>query len=372
VVWVKDASRAVSIAAAVCKPEQHAALLQEIVADYAQIRLRHAQKSDSKALVSLEQARLNGLHIDWSRFETVAPIQTGVQVLNDIPLEELLPTIDWTPFFQSWELSGRYPAILTDPVVGEQASQLFDDAQAMLKRIVDEKWLNAKAVIGFWPAQSRAEEILLDDGKAGVTLQFIRQQAQKPADRPNLCLADFVASQDSGKADYIGAFAVNCGAGVDERAKAFEAQLDDYSSILLKALADRLAESCTEWLHRKVRTEFWPYARGEQLENEDLIQEKYQGIRPAPGYPACPDHSEKARIFELLDAENNIGLKLTENFAMHPASAVSGYYFPHPQSRYFVVGRISKEQVQDYAARKGIGLELAEKFLSANLDYDPE
>ncbi|MBP6533601.1 MAG: methionine synthase [Arenimonas sp.] len=372
VVWVKDASRAVSIAAAVCKPEQHAGLLQDIVADYTQIRLRHAQKSDSKALVSLEQARSNGLRIDWSHFESVAPKQPGVQVLNDIPLKDLLPTIDWTPFFQSWELSGRYPAILTDPVVGEQAGQLFQDAQDMLRRIVDEKWLNAKAVIGFWPAQSRAEEILLDDGKAGFTLQFIRQQAQKPSDRPNLCLADFIASRDSGKTDYVGAFAVNCGAGVDERAKAFEAQLDDYSSILLKALADRLAESCTEWLHRKVRTEFWPYASDEQLENEDLILENYQGIRPAPGYPACPDHSEKARIFELLDAEKNIGLMLTENFAMHPASAVSGYYFAHPQSRYFVVGRISKEQVQDYAARKYISLELAEKFLSANLDYDPE
>jgi 5-methyltetrahydrofolate--homocysteine methyltransferase len=372
VVWVKDASRAVSIAAAVCKPDQHAELLQDIVADYAQIRMRHAQKSDSKALVSLEQARANGLRLDWSDFQAIPPKQLGVQVLPDIPLEALLPTIDWTPFFQSWELSGRYPEILTDPIVGEQATRLFEDAQQMLKRIVDERWLTAKAVIGFWHARSDAEQVVLDDGGSDVTLHFLRQQAQKPQDRPNLCLADFIAGQASGKQDYIGAFAVNCGDGVDERAKAFEAELDDYSSILLKALADRLAESCTEWLHRKVRTDYWPYSPEEKLENDELIQEKYLGIRPAPGYPACPDHSEKSRIFELLDAERNIGLRLTENYAMHPASAVSGYYFSHPQSQYFVVGRISKEQVLDYAGRKGISLELAEKYLSANLDYDPE
>ena len=373
VIWVKDASRAVSIAATVCKPEQNAALLSEIVADYQQIRFRHSQKSESKALVSLQKARDNSLRIDWSDYKATAPTKLGVQVIKNIPLDELITYFDWTPFFQSWELAGRYPAILSDAVVGEQASQLFADAQIMLKQIVDEKWLNAKAVIGFWPAQSRAEDVIVNS-EAGQqsTLHFLRQQAQKPDTRPNLCLSDFVASQASEQGDYIGAFAVNCGEGVDARAKAFEAELDDYSSILLKALADRFAESCTEWLHKHVRTQYWPYARNEILDNESLIHEKYQGIRPAPGYPACPDHSEKLKLFELLDAEKNIGLKLTENFAMYPASAVSGYYFSHPQSQYFVVGRVSKEQVVDYAERKKIDLLQAEKFLSANLDYDPE
>ena len=373
VIWVKDASRAVSIAAAVCKPEQNAALLSEIVADYQQIRFRHSQKSESKALVSLQKARDNSLRIDWSDYKATAPMKLGVQVIKNIPLDELITYFDWTPFFQSWELAGRYPAILSDAVVGEQASQLFADAQIMLKQIVDEKWLNAKAVIGFWPAQSRAEDVIVNS-EAGQqsTLHFLRQQAQKPDTRPNLCLSDFVASQASEQGDYIGAFAVNCGEGVDARAKAFEAELDDYSSILLKALADRFAESCTEWLHKHVRTQYWPYACNEKLDYESLIHEKYQGIRPAPGYPACPDHSEKLKLFELLDAEKNIGLKLTENFAMYPASAVSGYYFSHPQSQYFVVGRVSKEQVVDYAERKKIDLLQAEKFLSANLDYDPE
>lgn len=373
VIWVKDASRAVSIAAAVCNPVQNAGLLQEIVADYQQIRFRHSQKSESKALVSLQKARENGLRIDWSACQAVAPTEIGVQAIQNIPLQELIAYFDWTPFFQSWELAGRYPAILSDVVVGEQASQLYADAQIMLKQIVDEKWLSAKAVIGFWPAQSNAEDVIVTDANGQQSsLHFLRQQAQKPDTRPNLCLADFIASQASGQQDYIGAFAVNCGEGVDARAKAFEANLDDYSSILLKALADRFAESCTEWLHKRVRTDYWPYAINEQLDNESLIQEKYQGIRPAPGYPACPDHSEKLKLFELLDAEKNIALKLTENFAMFPASAVSGYYFSHPQSQYFVVGRVSKEQVMDYAARKGISLEQAEKFLSANLDYDPE
>jgi 5-methyltetrahydrofolate--homocysteine methyltransferase len=373
VVWVKDASRAVSVAAAVCRPEQHAEMLADIAADYQQIRLRHAQKSDSKALVDLEKARANGLRINWNDFECIQPKQLGTQVFHDIPLELLVPYFDWTPFFQSWELSGRYPAILTDEIVGEQASQLFADAQSMLQKIVEEKWLRAKAVVGFWKAGSNAEDIIIEqDNSNKTTLHFLRQQAQKPDTRPNLCLSDFIASQASGKHDYIGAFAVNCGDGVDARAKQFEDGLDDYSSILLKALADRFAESCTEWLHREVRTKLWPYAAEESLDNESLIQEQYQGIRPAPGYPACPDHSEKDTLFKLLNAEEQIGLKLTENFAMHPASAVSGYYFSHPQSQYFVVGRLSKEQTMDYAARKGISIENAEKFLSANLDYDPE
>jgi len=372
VVWVKDASRAVSVAGAVCNPEAHQDMLASIEADYRQIRERHAQKSDAKALVTLEAARANGLRIDWSEHHAVTPQTDELLVFDDIPLQALIDTFDWTPFFQSWELSGRYPDILEDPIVGTQASALFADAKAMLERIVAEKWITARAVVGFWKAGSDGDDVHIETASGEATLHFLRQQAQKPESRPNLCLADFIAPRASGKPDFIGAFAVNCGDGVDARAKAFEQALDDYSSILLKALADRFAESCTEWLHRKVRTELWPYAADENLGNEALILEQYQGIRPAPGYPACPDHSEKRLLFRLLQAESSVGLHLTENFAMHPASAVSGYYFSHPQSQYFVVGRISREQVESYAERKNIGLLQAEKFLAANLDYDPE
>jgi len=368
VIWVKDASRAVGVAAAVCTPEQNKALLQDIAEDYAQIRLRHSQKSDAKALVSLESARGNGLRIDWSAHTAIAPLFTGTRTLDDIPLEALTPYFDWTPFFQSWELSGKYPAILDDAVVGTQARALFDDAQQMLSRMVSEKWLRARAVIGFWPAHSRGEDVILETVSGEHRLHFLRQQAQKPDSRPNLCLADFI----SPSSDFLGAFAVNCGEGVDARARAFEQAHDDYSAILLKALADRFAEACTEWLHRKVRTEFWPYAGEEALDHEALIEERYVGIRPAPGYPACPDHSEKRSLFDLLGAESAIDLNLTENFAMHPASAVSGYYFAHPRSQYFVVGRLGRDQIADYAARKGISLIQAEKFLAPNLDYDPE
>jgi 5-methyltetrahydrofolate--homocysteine methyltransferase len=368
VVWVKDASRAVGIAAAVCNPVQHQALLTDIADDYAQIRLRHANKSDAKALVTLAAARDNRLILEPQSAVPVKPQFTGLQVIENIPLAALIETFDWTPFFQSWELSGRYPDILQDAIVGNQARELYADAQAMLHRIVDENWLQARAVVGFWPANRIGDDVQLQTASGAHTLHFLRQQAQKPSARPNLCLADFIADEG----DYLGAFAVNCGEGVDERAKRFEAAHDDYSSIMLKALADRFAESCTEWLHREVRTRLWPYATGEQLSNQQLISEAYQGIRPAPGYPACPDHSEKTKLFELLDAQSRIGLKLTENFAMYPASAVSGYYFGHPQSQYFVVGRLSKEQIEDYAGRKGLSVVETEKRLAANLDYDPE
>ncbi|WP_297798778.1 methionine synthase [Arenimonas sp. GDDSR-1] len=368
VIWVKDASRAVGMAAALCDREQHRGQLESIAEEYAQIRLRHAQKSDAKVLVSLQAARANALRTDWSNHRSIAPLFTGTRVLNDIPLDSLTPYFDWTPFFQSWELSGRYPEILDDAVVGKQARALFADAQDMLARMVSEKWLRARAAVGFWPAQSQGEDVLLDTEAGICRLHFLRQQAQKPESRPNLCLADFIAPEK----DYLGAFAVNCGEGVDARARAFEQEHDDYSAILLKALADRFAEACTEWLHLKVRTEFWPYAGTESLDPQALIEERYQGIRPAPGYPACPDHSEKRTLFDLLGAETAIDLHLTENFAMHPASAVSGYYFAHPQSQYFVVGRLGRDQVADYAERKGISLVQAERYLAANLDYDPE
>jgi 5-methyltetrahydrofolate--homocysteine methyltransferase len=300
-------------------------------------------------------------------------------VFDDWPLADLVPYIDWTPFFQTWELAGRYPDILDDEVVGKEAHQLKEDADAMLERIVAERWLTAKAVVGLWPAAAVGDdvEVYADEaartaGRPTEVLNFLRQQADKPPGRPNFCLADFIAPKSAGKRDFIGAFAVTAGIGIDAHIARFEAAHDDYSSILLKALADRLAEALAEVLHAKVRRELWGYAPDETLDNEALIAERYRGIRPAPGYPACPDHTEKAKLFALLDAPANAGVTLTESFAMLPAAAVSGYYFAHPESQYFVLGRITKEQVEDYAKRKGMGLGEAERWLAPILDYDPE
>ena len=292
-------------------------------------------------------------------------------MFDDYPLAEIAEAIDWTPFFQTWELSGRYPAILDDAVVGAQARELFADARRMLARIVDEHWLTAKGVVGIWPAQSVGDDVRVDDGHGGRVLHFLRQQAEKPAERPNFCLADFVAPADRGREDWIGAFAVTAGLGIEPHLERFAADHDDYSAILLKSLADRLAEAFAEVLHRRVRREFWGYAADEALDNEALIAEQYRGIRPAPGYPACPEHSEKRTIFELLGATANAGIALTDSFAMYPAAAVSGLYFSHPRSQYFIVGRLSREQVADYARRKGVALAQAEHWLAANLDYDP-
>jgi 5-methyltetrahydrofolate--homocysteine methyltransferase len=280
--------------------------------------------------------------------------------------------IDWTPFFNAWELAGRYPAILDDAVVGVQARELFSDAQAMLRRIVSERWLVAKAVVGLWPANSVGDDVEVSTGDAKATLHFLRQQVDKPPERPDFCLADFIAPRDSGKQDWIGAFAVTAGLGIEPHIARFQADHDDYNAILLKALADRLAETLAERIHQRVRKELWGYASDESLDAAQLIGEAYRGIRPAPGYPACPEHSEKATLFRLLDAERNAGMQLTESFAMLPAAAVSGYYFSHPQSQYFVVGRVSKEQAADYAQRKGVSLLQAERWLASNLDYDPE
>ena len=296
----------------------------------------------------------------------------GLHVFDDYPLAELVDYIDWTPFFNTWELAGKYPAILTDDIVGAQASELYRDARAMLKKIVGEKWLTARAVFGLWPANATGDDVVVDVGGAATTLHFLRQQVDKPVERPDFCLADFIAPKDSGRQDWIGAFAVTAGIGIEAHVARFEADHDDYNAILLKALADRFAEALAERLHQRVRKEFWGYAGNETLDNDALIHESYSGIRPAPGYPACPEHSEKATLFRLLDAENNAGLRLTESFAMYPAAAVSGYYFSHPDSQYFVVGRVSKEQVEDYARRKGVSLAQAERWLASNLDYDPE
>ncbi len=371
VVWVKDASRAVGVAQSLISPELRAPFVAANEVDYAEIRARHANRGDAKRLVSLEKARAQRFDGGWEGYVPPVPNQPGVHGF-EWPLEDLLPVIDWTPFFQAWELAGKYPAILQDPVVGKQASELFRDAQAMLKRIVAEKWLTARAVYGIWPAASHGDDVVLQHADGPATLHFLRQQVDKPADRPDFCLADFVAPPDSGVQDWIGAFAVTAGIGIDEHVTRFEAAHDDYNAILLKSLADRLAEALAERLHQRVRMEFWGYAADEALDNEALIAEQYRGIRPAPGYPACPDHSEKATLFRLLDAPARTGMSLTESFAMLPTAAVSGYYFSHPRSQYFVVGRVGKDQVADYARRKGVDKAQVERWLASNLDYDPE
>ncbi|KAF1711730.1 methionine synthase [Pseudoxanthomonas sacheonensis] len=380
-VWVKDASRAVGVAQSLISKDLRGPFMAANDADYAEIRERHKNRGDAKRLVSLAKAREQRFDGGWDDYTPPTPNKPGITVFDDYPLAELVELIDWTPFFQAWELAGKYPAILTDEVVGKQASELFADAQAMLKKIVSEKWLTARAVFGLWPANSVGDDVVVGGvGATSVatdvaptrTLHFLRQQVDKPIERPDFCLADFIAPKDSGKQDWIGAFAVTAGIGIDEHVARFEADHDDYNSILLKALADRLAEALAERLHQRVRKEFWGYQPDEQLDNEALIAEKYVGIRPAPGYPACPEHSEKGTLFELLDAGNNAGMALTESFAMLPTAAVSGYYFSHPQSQYFVVGRVSKEQAEDYGKRKGADLAQAERWLASNLDYDPE
>jgi 5-methyltetrahydrofolate--homocysteine methyltransferase len=371
-VWVKDASRAVGVAQSLISADLRAPFVAANDADYAEIRERHKHRGDGKRLVSLEKARAQRFNGDWTNYAPPAPKQPGLHVFEDYPLAELIDYIDWTPFFNTWELAGRFPAILTDEIVGKQATELYRDAKAMLKRIVDERWLTAKAVFGLWPANAAGDDVIVNVDGTPTTLCFLRQQVDKPADRPDFCLADFVAPKESGKQDWIGGFAVTAGIGIEEHVARFEADHDDYNAILLKALADRFAEAFAERLHERVRKEFWGYAVDETLDNNALIDEKYSGIRPAPGYPACPEHSEKATLFRMLDAERNAGVKLTESFAMYPASAVSGYYFSHPQSQYFVVGRVSKEQIEDYARRKGATLAQAERWLASNLDYDPE
>ena len=371
-VWVKDASRAVGVVPSLISPELRGAFVAANDADYAEIRARHANRGDAKRLVSLAKARAQRFDGDWRTYTPPAPNRPGVHAFEDWPLEDLVDIIDWTPFFNAWELFGRYPAILSDEVVGPQATELFKDAQAMLRRIVDEKWLTAKAVFGLWPAHSVGDDVVLRFEGGEATLHFLRQQVDKPVERPDFCLADFIAPEDSGVDDWIGAFAVTAGIGIDPHVARFEAAHDDYNAILLKALADRLAEALAERLHQRVRTDYWGYATDERLDNDALIAEKYRGIRPAPGYPACPEHSEKGRLFELLDATAHTSMTLTESFAMLPTAAVSGYYFSHPKSQYFVVGRVSKEQAQDYAKRKGATLSQVERWLASNLDYDPE
>ena len=374
VVWVKDASRAVGVTQSLLSADLRAPFVAQVAADYAEVRARHANRGEAKPLMPLAMARTRRFDGGWNEYVPPAPRQPGLTVFDAIPLGALREIIDWTPVFQTWELSGHYPQILDDAVVGAQARELFADANEMLNRIVAEGWLQVKGVAGLWRARGIGDDVeLLDDaGHAFETLHFLRQQADKPVERPNLCLADFIAPRATGVADWIGGFAVNAGLGIEPHLARFEAALDDYNSILLKSLADRLAEAAAEWLHREVRTHLWGYAPDESLDVDALVREQYRGIRPAPGYPACPEHSEKATLFRLLDAEARIGARLTESFAMLPASAVSGFYFAHPRSQYFVVGRLSREQVADYAARKQVSIAQAERWLASNLDYDPD
>lgn len=376
VAYVPDASRAVGVASQLLSPELRDAYRADRKEEYRIIRERNAARGQNSKLIPYVQSQTLAPAIQWENFSPTTPTFCGVKVFDDYPLAELVERIDWTPFFLSWELTGKYPAILQDKVVGEAATQLFSEAQKMLGQIVAEKWITAKAVIGFWPASKAtdADDTVLwtEEGKPLATLHHLRQQINKTGDGLCRSLADFVAPVGAEKRDFVGAFAVNAGIGVDERVKAFERAHDDYSAIMLKALADRLAEALAERLHERVRKEFWGYKKEEQLDNDDLIREKYQGIRPAPGYPACPDHSEKTTLFRLLEAEKHIGLQLTDSYAMYPASAVSGWYFAHPEARYFSVGKIGKDQVQSYAERKGVSVGQAEKWLSPVLAYDPD
>lgn len=374
VVWVPDASRAVSVCSNLLSEELRAGYVQEIEAEYEKVRAQHKKKKGPSRILPIAEARANAYKTDWSNYDAAEPALIGVRTLNNYPLEIIADSIDWTPFFQAWELAGRYPAILQDKVVGETATTLFRDAQTMLKKIIEQKWLTANAVIGLFPANAVGDdiEIYADQSRSKVAMTYhcLRQQTVKPTGRPNRCLADFIAPKETGVKDFIGAFAVGAGFGIDERVKAFEDANDDYSAIILKALADRLAEAFAEHMHMRVRREFWGYAKDEDLTNEQMIAEEYRGIRPAPGYPACPDHTEKGPLFKLLNAQDNAGIIVTESFAMVPTAAVSGFYFAHPASTFFAVGKIGKDQVEDYAERKGLTLEQAERWLAPVLAYE--
>ena len=373
-VWVPDASRSVGVCTSLMSDELRGEYIGRIKAENERTRQQHKGKKGQGPHHSIAEARRHGLPTDWNSYRPAVPKALGVKVLAGHPLADIASLIDWTPFFQTWELTGRYPKILEDKVVGEAARNLFADAEAMLARIIEERWLTANAVIGLFPANSVGDdvEVYADESRtqALATFHFLRQQMVKPEDRYNHCLADLVAPKESGVRDYIGCFAVTAGIGIDPLLEAYEAKHDDYSAIMLKALADRLAEAFAELMHLRVRKEFWGYAADEDLRVEHLIEEAYTGIRPAPGYPACPDHTEKQTLFRLLNAQDNAGITLTESFAMLPTAAVSGFYFSHPQSKYFAVGRIDRDQVQDYARRKRMPLEVIERWLASALAYE--
>ena len=370
-IYVTDASRAVSVVQSLLNPNQKADFVSERQAEYVKVRERNKNRK-SKALHPYHDACDNAFSLNWESYTPPTPSFTGTKVFEQYSVAELVDYIDWTPFFSTWELHGKYPKILEDSVVGETATQLFNDAKAMLKTIIAENWLTPKAVIGFWPAQrTGADTVSVSVENNIVSLEHLRQQSIKPDLQPNYSLADFIAPEGAA-VDHIGAFVVTAGHGVETRAKVFEDNHDDYNSILLKALADRLAEAFAERMHERVRKEFWGYDQTESYSNEELIKERYTGIRPAPGYPACPDHTEKNKLFNMLNAASASGVNLTDSFAMRPAASVSGWYFSHPEAKYFGVGKISKDQVEDYAARKSMSLAEAERWLSPNLAYEPK
>ena len=374
VVYVPDASRAVGVAGELLSEERSDGYVKGIKDEYSQMRHQREQRETTKKTVSLEQARNNCFEDDWDNYTPPVPTFLGLKIFDDYDLQELCNYIDWTPFFHTWELAGKYPKILDDEIVGEHARLLFAYAQAMLQKIIDEEWLTARAVIGFFPANSFDDDVLVfsDESREDIVtvLHHLRQQLAKPPERPNWCLSDFIAPAETEVKDYIGVFAVTTGIGIEEHVQRFEAAHDDYSSILLKALADRLAEAYAERMHERVRKEFWGYAPDENLANEQLIAEQYRGIRPAPGYPACPDHTEKQALWELIEPDRNAGIEITDSYAMMPASSVSGWYFSHPQAQYFGTGKIQRDQVEDYAERKKLDKRVVERWLAPVLAYD--
>jgi len=368
VIHVLDASRSVTVAGSLLNSDLKAPFLGELKTEYEKLREGFANRKVAKDLLPIAEAQKNKVKIDWDSFTPVKPTFTGTKVFEDFDLNELRPYIDWKPFFIAWEMHGSFPAILTDSVVGVEATKLYNDANTLLDKIIAEKWLTAKGVVGFWEANATGPDtITVRHASSDVSLESLRQQSKKASSQPNFSLTDFIAPAETGKQDYLGAFAVTIH-GIEEHIKRFEANHDDYNKIILQALADRFAEAFAECLHEKTRKEYWGYVSDEHLSNEELIKEKYQGIRPAPGYPACPDHTEKYKLFDLLDATANTGIILTESLAMYPGSSVCGWYFAHPQSQYFGIGKIQKDQVEDYAKRKGMPLEIAEKWLSPVMD----
>jgi len=373
IVYVPDASRVVGVVSKLLSDEQRPAYKAEIAAEYEGIREIQRNKVSREKWLTIEQARAGKHPTDWKTYAPPKPTFIGIKALRDYPLEKLVERIDWTPFFATWEMNGLYPDIFNDEVIGKEAKKLFDDAQDILHKAISNKWISANAVFGFWPANSVGDdvEIYTDESRKTVlkTFHFLRQQMDKPTTRANLCLADFIAPKETGVADYLGGFAVTAGLGIEEQVKKFEADHDDYNSIMLKAMADRLAEAFAEHLHERVRREFWGYAADETWTNDDLIREKYRGVRPAPGYPACPDHTEKGPLFEILDAPKQASIQLTESYAMYPGAAVSGFYFSHPESTYFGIGRINRDQVEEYAKRKGESVQYVERWLAPILGY---
>ncbi len=374
VIHVLDASKSVAVASKVISEENSLSYTNAMDKEYRELRERYLNKGNTKSYLGLEEARSNKFKLEWDNYLPHKPSFLGIRVFDDYSIDKIREYIDWGPFFSTWMIKGKYPKIFNDPKVGEEARKLYDEAQEMLDQIANEHWLTAKGIVGFYKAFTQDDDVIVlnENDKQVTRFHFLRQQIKKANGLPNYCLADFIAPESSRTEDYIGGFAVTAGTGIEGQLKIFEADHDDYSSIMLKALADRLAEAFAELMHKKVRRELWGYAPDELLTNEELIKEKYFGIRPAPGYPACPEHTEKGILFELLEVEKNTGIGITESYAMYPGASVSGFYFSHPKAKYFGLGKIGKDQVESYAKRKDMTFEIAEKWLSPNLNYEPK